>query len=145
MARASLNEVIPGKLYQRGQFLTWPHPQKWRLLEEYKITLVVNLWSKVDPDLSTNTHGRVYLNWVCSPSEVPENADLLIGIVASAIEQGFCALIHCEAGRGRSVWLSGKVLAEVENLAGKEALSRIEKAVPGHNLTDTLMRDLLSK
>lgn len=142
MSRASANEVVKGKLYQRGQFLTWPHAQKHRMLKEFGITFVVNLWSKVDPDLSATELDRVYLNWHCSPSEVPPNHEVLIDVIARAIEGGHVALIHCEAGRGRSVWLAARVMHKLNGMTGKEVLKEIERAVPNENLTDTLRRDI---
>src|ERR1700693_5171723 len=124
MSRAGVNVILEGKLYQRGQFLTWPFKQKWKLLDQYGITFVVNLWSKVDPDLSSSKLGQTYLNWVCSPSDVPDNATLLVNIIAGMIDVGAVVLVHCEAGRGRSVWLSARVLAEIEGITRSEALRR---------------------
>jgi protein-tyrosine phosphatase len=140
--RASVNEILAGRIYQRGQFLTWPYEQKKQLLDEFKIDIVVNMWSKVDPDMSTGDQGRVYLCWLTSPSEVPEHADLFVRFLMTLVRQGKRILIHCEAGRGRSVWLSTRLLAEVEEISRAEALSRVE-AIMHHSLTPSLKRDLV--
>jgi protein-tyrosine phosphatase len=139
--RASVNEILPGRIYQRGQFLTWPYEQKWRLLEELGIDVVVNLWSKVDPDLSSGDLGRMYLCWLISPSEVPDHAEAFIGFLAYLVNQGKKILIHCEAGRGRSVWLATRILAAVEGITRAEALSRVE-ATMHHSLTIVLQENL---
>ncbi len=139
--RASINEILPGRIYQRGQFLTWPYEQKKRLLEQLGIDVVVNLWSKVDPDLSSGSLGRVYLCWPTSPSEVPECADLFVEFLVNLVRVGKRILIHCEAGRGRSVWLSARVLADVEGIPRAEALRRIS-SIMHHSLTLALMGDL---
>jgi protein-tyrosine phosphatase len=142
MSRAGVNIVIPGKLYQRGHFLTWPAAQKHRLFKDTGITMVVNLWSKVDPDLSADQAGRIYLCWLCSPSAVPPDADRMTDAVASLIGGGHRALIHCEAGRGRSVWFSARVLAAVTGISGAEALEAIKVACPSYKLNPPLINDL---
>jgi hypothetical protein len=50
-------------------------------------------------------------------------------------------LIHCEAGRGRSVWLATRALAELENLSRPVALARI-RTVCKVDLTPALLKDL---
>jgi hypothetical protein len=140
-SRAGFNELIPGKLYQRGQFLTWPAKKKEAVLAQYGITMVVNLWCKIDPDLSPDLLDRIYLNWHTSPSTVPVNATLLIDTVVGAMRGGHTVLIHCEAGRGRSVWLSARVMAEYLTISRAEALEQIGKVMK-HDLTPTLLKDL---
>jgi protein-tyrosine phosphatase len=142
MSRAGANTIVDGRLYQRGQFLTWPHAQKWGLVERLGVTLVVNMWSKADPDLSCDRQGWVYLCWPTSPSEVPGGADAVVGFVANLVGAGYCALVHCEAGRGRSVWMAARVLSVLEGIPRKDALRRVELLVPSHNLTVALRRDL---
>ncbi len=141
-SRASVNEILPGRIYQRGQFLTWPYEQKRQLLDELGIDVVVNLWTKVDPDLSSGERGRVYLCWLTSPSEKPEDAELFIQFLADLVRRGRKVLIHCEAGRGRSVWLATRLLAEVESIPRATALERVE-AIMRHSLTDVLKGDLV--
>jgi protein-tyrosine phosphatase len=142
--RAGAAEISPGKLYQRGNFLKWPYAQKHRLLTTLGVTMVVNMWGKVDPDLSTEDQGRTYLNWLCSPSSVPPNADLYIQFITDAMKAGHNVLVHCEAGRGRSVWMAARLLAAYEGIPKREALARVQVAVPGHKLTPTLRADLES-
>jgi hypothetical protein len=123
--------------------LTWPAAQKQRLFRDIEATMVVNLWSKVDPDMSTDEQGRIYLCWLCSPSAVPEDADLMTRIVADLILSGHCALIHCEAGRGRSVWFSARVMAAVMDMPGSEALEEIKHLCPSYKLNPPLITDLM--
>lgn len=139
--RAGVHEIIPGKLYQRGQFLTWPYKQKRALLDRYSITMVVNLWSKIDSDLSPEEHNRIYLNWYCSPSEIPPNAGLLINWLVDALQARYRILIHCEAGKGRSVWLTTRVVASYLNISTEAALTKVESVLK-HDLTETLLLDL---
>ena len=139
--RAQANEVIKGKLYQRGQFLTWPYEQKREMLKRYGIDVVVNLWSKVDPDLSGG--GVIYINWETSPSDLPRDADLMVNYLMRLIQDGHCALIHCEAGRGRSVWLTTRVLAALGGIGNDEALQQIRGGlIPSDSLKGELLEDL---
>jgi protein-tyrosine phosphatase len=140
--RAGAVEIIPGKLYQRGQFLTWPAAQKRGLLDRMKVDTVVNLWSKVDPDLSSEKLGFTYLCWLTSPSAVPEGADVLVEVVARRLEHGGCALVHCEAGRGRSVWLAARVFSRYTGCGRPAALDHVRQCVPGLKLTAALLEDL---
>lgn len=139
--RGSLNEILSGQLYQRGQFLSWPHAQKMRLLEEHKIHTVFNLWHKVDPDLSPTELNITYITWLCSPSHVPMGAEEMIHLACKRLKYG-AVLIHCEAGRGRSVWFSTRVLAQFKCIPRHEAWEQIKLACPGHKLTPTLLEDL---
>lgn len=140
--RAGLNEIIKCRLYQRGQFLTWPAKQKLMLLERHGVTTVVNLWSKIDPDLSSDALDRVYINWVCSPSAVPPGADAMIALIVDLMNREHCVLIHCEAGRGRSVWLTTRVLAAYRGMSRVAALEKVLIAVPSADLTVALKEDL---
>jgi protein-tyrosine phosphatase len=112
------------------------------LLKRNRIDLVVNMWSKVDPDLSSEQQGFIYINWLCSPSVVPPDANLMTHMVASLIKAGHRALIHCEAGRGRSVWFSARVLSAVEGIPGAEALERVKAACPSYKINPPLIKDL---
>lgn len=140
--RSAVATILPGKLYQRGQFLTWPAKQKQALLQRHGITVVVNMWCKIDPDLSPEELNRIYLNWHCSPSKVPPNADLFVKFLAALIKQGHVLLIHCEAGRGRSIWLTTRVLAEYMDIDRSAALDAVERCITSHSLTPTLRADL---
>lgn len=163
MARAALNEIIPSRLYQRGQFLTWPHEQKRRTLDRHGVTIVVNLWAKVDPDLARDDTGRVYLNWVCSPSELPPDADATVAYLAALLsrrespdeqarytEPGtvfpvyrHCALIHCEAGRGRSVWLTARIAQALQPERDRAAVAReVLERVGSYDVKPVLANDL---
>jgi protein-tyrosine phosphatase len=143
VSRASANTVLPGKIYQRGNFLSWPRRQKERLLSELGVTIVVNMWAKMDADLSwENDTGRIYLQWHTSPSEVPPDADLFVLWLSALLNRGHVVLIHCEAGRGRSVWLSTRLLAQFTGTSRPIAWEAVKIAVPNQDVTATLLADL---
>lgn len=143
MTRRGVNEVIPGKLYQRGHFLTWTHEQKHQMLLELGITVVVNLWNHVDPDLSRDIEGVLYLNYVASPSRVPPEADLLVAFLTGLLKSGHRLLVHCEAGRGRSVWLCGRLVRSyISATSGADALAWVLDAVPKADVNLILQKDI---
>jgi len=141
MSRAGVAVVLPHQLYQRGQFLSWPYAQKWRLLEEHSITTIVNMWHRVDSDLSSDALGRLYVCWHCSPSAVPTDTDEMIALAVRRMETG-AVLVHCEAGRGRSVWFCARLVAARCGIPRAEAWASVQRSVPNHNLTPTLLGDL---
>jgi len=142
MSRADLTTIMPNQLYQRGRFLTWPASQKWAMLDRYKIDTVVNMWSKVDPDLSSERHGTLYLNWHTSPSEVPLGADRMIGFLSGLLSDGHVMLVHCEAGHGRSVWLCAALLVRHWHVAPRTAFELLDTIVPGMDVRPELLTHL---
>lgn len=140
--RRGVNEIIPGKLYQRGQFLGWTHEQKHDLLHELGVDVVVNLWHKIDADLSRDIEGVWYINAVCSPTGIPADGDVLLATLALLITRGHCVLIHCEAGRGRSAWLSARVAARLLGLHGEDIVDFIRNRIPNQEISPILLADL---
>lgn len=141
MSRGGVNIVIPGKLYQRANMLKWPAAQKEKLLAELGITVVVNLWSKVDPDMS---HGsRLYLNYPMTSLNVDEGtAATMTSAVARLIDAGHVVLVHCEAGRNRSVWFCTRLVMALENKGVREAGQLLYTLVPGAKLRPELAENL---
>lgn len=142
MSRMSAREIVPGLLYQRGQFLTWTADQKMRMLGDRGITTVVNLWSKVDPDLSNMGDEFLYLCWLTSPHKIPSGVRHMAALIAYRMENSGAVLIHCEAGRGRSVWLCARVVAAHKGWTHKHALDYVESVFPNHSLRPELLEDL---
>lgn len=140
--RQGVNEILPGLLYQRGHFLTWTYEQKQTLLEELGVSVVVNLWHRVDPDLSRDIPGTAYLNFPMSPSAMPADGEYIVAFVTALVLRGHVTLIHCEAGKGRSVWLSTRVAAEVLKIPNEVAWERVQQVVRGHSVHGPLLRDL---
>lgn len=124
--RGALVEVFPG-VYQRGNFLSWPYAQKQALLAQYGITVVFNLWNKVDPDLSGSC---LYVNWPIRGNAMPDNADAMVSLGAALLNRGERLLIHCEAGVNRSVWFCAAIIAQANNWSMDKALALAEGRIP---------------
>lgn len=126
--RAAFNEVIPGKLYQRGRFLSWPRKKKDQMLEDHNIRVVINLWSKVDPEVSGDSN-RIYLHLPMKGNRPIDSVilDGLLVFLMPFVASEDAVLVHCEAGVNRSCYLVACLVAEYENISGKEALGIIEE------------------
>ncbi len=143
MTRGALKEIIPGKLYQRGQIYTMHRYLKKHLLEDNNITVVVNLWSKMDSDLAEDYDAPLYIH-----SPMRGDADLLGNrmmslsqFVADLIHQGETVLVLCEAGRTRSVFFCALVLLE-QGWDGKDALEMVKEACGKTTLRPSMIRFL---
>lgn len=124
--RMATAEIIPG-LYQRANFLSWTYKQKQDFLHEHGISVVVNLWNKVDPDLS----GQVlYICWPIRGNKLPDGARALILMVAALIKRGETVLVHCEAGVNRSAWFCAEVVSQLNGLSLKDALAFVQEKQP---------------
>jgi hypothetical protein len=137
--REGVSEIIPGKLYQRGQFMTWFLDRKMEFLKRNGITAVVNLWGKIDPELE----GIRYFVWPLR-SNNPDNIDDLAIFVHNLMVEGDVVLVHCEAGVNRSVWLCTKLLMLYdESLSAQEALDQVSEKVGRTKVNKNLFASLL--
>jgi predicted protein tyrosine phosphatase len=123
-------EVIPG-LYQRGSMLSWPYAQKQEAMRRQGITVVFNLWNKVDPDLSGQC---LYVNWPIRGNAMPNHADLMADFAASLLISGERVLVHCEAGVNRSVWFCAAIVARVNHWPREKAMAHVLTRIPRSNV-----------
>ena len=128
--RETAIEIVPGKLYQRGEFRNWSYEAKRRMFTRLGITDIVNLWGKIDPDCE----GYGYHVWPelksnAFPHELWTWVDLGL---APLLDKNHCLLVHCEAGRGRSVAVCAALLTHIySGLDGEGALELMLNKVPG--------------
>lgn len=129
MSRSGLNEILPGKLYQRGQILTWQREKKYSILQEYGIRTVVNFWPKIDPDMGEAPVDN-YL-FLAAPRSLQmlerrmeKGADLVANLAQTAP-----VLVLCEAGVTRSVYFCVLVLSRLEGLTLAAAYDRVRGVI----------------
>ena len=142
MARMNANTVLLDRLYQRGEFLKWTYDQKQDLLSELGVDVVVNLWGKVDPDLSSNGQNLIYLSTAVSSRGNPD-ADQMVAFVAGLMRSGHAVLVHCEAGVNRSAWFCARLIVALGLGSPVDAWQMVEAAVPRAKLRPDLWRDLM--
>lgn len=120
--RKSINEIIPGKLYQRGQIFTWKRKEKESLIEKYNIGLVVNFWPKIDYDM-----GELPCMYWHTP--VPEADGMVSGRIiqladaaANMMEkESIVTLSLCEAGKTRSIFFAILIMSKLLGCSKREA------------------------
>lgn len=122
-----LHEIIPDKLYQRGQFIKFPLNIKLRELRRFGITIIVNLCNNVDEDLKKSV--KHYFHIPIPDSVMKNEKEILNAVnkVAGLIKNGERAIVHCNAGRNRSGLFNALLCMEILNISGEEAISRIRK------------------
>lgn len=143
MKTIHLHTIIENKLFQRGQFLTFPVPAKMEMLEKHDIGMVVNLWSRPDPELHMKS-GLIYIHWPIGGGSPPYNAEAMIDLIESYMCSNVKVLVHCEAGVNRSVWLCARLLAKHEEISGEETFNRVT-AIVNTRMRPGLMEDLLKE
>lgn len=145
MARKGINEVIPGKLYQRGKILTWLRQDKVELIDSLNIGIIVNFWPKVDAELS-----EMPLDWYLQIS-TPRSEHMTRPCVLRAAdhvaqylrESSRRVLVLCEAGKTRSTFFCGLVLLR-SGRTPDETLQQLKAAIPAMELKD-FMYDFIEK
>lgn len=104
MPRNAVNEIVPGKIYQRGQILTWQREKKYRILSDLGIRYVVNFWPKLDPDLAeADIDGYFCLPAVRSEQMLEPRIEVAARWIARLCKDK-PVLVLCEAGVTRSVY-----------------------------------------
>lgn len=144
VTRKRFNEILPGRLYQRGQILTWTRAEKTQILAERRIKGIVNFWPKQDVDLAD-----VGLDWyLFVPAErssmmVEPRVMRIAEFVSAQIRAGVPVLALCEAGKTRSVFFSILVVSLACDISYAGALHHVIACVPAHSLK-RFMLDYLS-
>lgn len=145
MSRGGVNTIIPGRLYQRANFLTWPYASKRAMLTRLEVDVVVNLWRPLDSDLADDGRGgeRVYLNVHMRGDAPPPNAMALVRYLTDMLANGSRMLVHCEAGRNRSAWLCARLLMSAAGAAPLQAIGAVQECIPNAAINARLIADIL--
>lgn len=136
-----LNEIVPELLYQRGQFVTFPTDSKMTMLHNYRVDIVVNLWTKPDPELHQKP-GLIYIHWPIGGGEAPNVKWPMINMLLHYMRLGHRVLVHCEAGVNRSIWLVSVLKALYEKTSGQDAFAEIVHHVGRTKVRLGLLNDL---
>lgn len=145
MARKAINELLPGKLYQRAQILSWPLEDKVKLVKDLNIGIVINFWPKLDPDMSSLPCWYYYMP-SSSEQMLDDNVILISDFVSTLLAENcdMSALILCEAGKTRSVFFASLLYKQLTEKTGRQVLKDIDTLMPGHHMKP-YMHDFLSK
>lgn len=144
-SRSAINTIIPGKLYQRGQILTWQRNVKYQLLGEKGISVVVNFWPKIDHDMN-DTPVEVYLHIPAFRSQkmLESHIKTSAQYVANLLKNdNKSALVLCEAGVTRSVYFCVLVVSELQGLNLKDSYGFVKSKLPKIKLKDFMLKKVL--
>lgn len=125
-----VNPIYENVLYVRGRSDHLDGGDKAEAIVTRKITHVINLWSRADPDMLrmgvTYLHrpmpdGRTVPHWLLGLAEE------LAGCIR---DQGARVLIQCHAGRNRSCLLAATVLWALTGMPGEACLEYVRTMRP---------------
>lgn len=140
ITRKAFNTIVPNRVYQRGQVLTWPREDKAHLIQNLNIQVVVNFWPKLDSDW-----GELPVWYWHLPSnraigmldpKMVHVADLLSNFLAA---HNASALILCEAGKTRSVFFCTLLIKNLLQISYPDALKQMNAILPGHRMKDFMV------
>lgn len=125
-----VHEIIPGRLYQRGEFDGFSPEAKLARLRELGIRYVVNLVKNIDEDIASEV---TYFHHPIPDGKRIEPGALLglaRGVATLMGSMGGATLVHCHAGRNRSGLLNALIARELLGLPGSEALGLVQERRP---------------
>ena len=137
--RKSFNEIIPGKVYQRGQIMTWQRDDKIKLLTDLHIKIVVNFWPKIDPDMTDLWYFHMATNR--SIDMLDPKIEFMAYAVAELLksEDDLAVLVLCEAGKTRSVFFCTLLISEMLSMTKKQASDYVVHKLPGQRMKQFMM------
>lgn len=145
ITRKAINTIIPNRVYQRGQVLTWPREDKAHLVQSMGVQVVVNFWPKLDPDW-----GEIPVWYWHLPSNramgmlEPKMLSIAEHLAKFLEEYNTSALVLCEAGKTRSVFFSTLLVKHLRGVSYLDALAYMNYTLPNHRMKD-FMVDWLKK
>ena len=133
MTKIKMYEIIPGRLYQRGEFRKFPMEVKEAELGTKNITMIANLYIHRDEQLYQR---EPYFYW---HYPIPDNKltprqkeDLLeySSVFVNGIRDGQVALVHCHAGRNRSALFSTLIVMRLLEMNAEQAIEYVRTKRP---------------
>lgn len=118
MARLKLVEILPGKLYTRGQLPDWAGPSD---LASVGVTLALSLTARGEPGLA-GWGGYLHLPMSDGADQQEDLAGAASRRVVNEIVRGGEALVMCHAGRNRTGLVVCLALRRLLKVSGSEAL-----------------------
>jgi len=123
-------EILPGKLYQSGEFRKLPIDEKLHSLGKYGIDTVVNLYKNEDNELKEYLYEYIYNPLSDGKNFDSEQVMEIVETITDIIMGGHKVLVHCHVGRNRSGLINALVVMQVARCTGDEAIRIVRKARP---------------
>ncbi len=124
-----LHTIIPGFLYQRGDFPTVDEATFRNTFGPLRIVAVVGVGGKPNP-LAQRAFDWAYL-WEPFPDSHNFSSDKVMDLAVRAYNiaqaRRGAILVHCHAGRNRSGLISALLVVMMTQLTGREAIEVVRK------------------
>lgn len=128
-----LHEILPGRLYQRGNLSRWSAERKLAELQAVGITVVASVWNRDDLDFRAGLTGIEYRHCPMVDNAPPEDmtqVNALVNWIVMALTAGKRALVYCNAGRNRSAFINALVVQRRLGLSGIAAVEYVKQQRP---------------
>ncbi len=125
-----ITEILPGQLYQSGNWLRWSDEDCLDKIHRCGVTHVINLWHD---DKRFARMGTVECIWLPIPDGKEINLPGLLDVVEGAvrtIRAGGTVLTICHAGRNRSGLVSTLIVHRLLGCSGEKALQLVRAKRP---------------
>ncbi len=127
-------EILPGKLYQRGDTRKASRSKKLAWLRDKQVQVVVNLYWKRDPDL-IGVEGLEYLHVPFADGRGPKSLSALpyladIARDLAPVMEARAIMTACYGGLNRSGVMSALLVHEYLGCTGHEAIGYVQTARP---------------
>ena len=128
-----LYEIVPGKVYQRGEFMDFPREFKLKELRKHGIDIVVNVWSR--PDMEISQEMFRYIHWPIPDGELRDSdrrflEGMALRVAGDILHEDHKVLVHCHAGRNRSALVSALLVRQLLDLSGEQAIEYVRERRP---------------
>lgn len=129
-----LYEIIPDTLFQRGKMNHQSDAAKTAMLKEKGIGMVIGLVSPPDPFFENWKTGR-YIYYPVPDGKLRLNIVMEMERIADVVyefirDKKGAVLVHCEAGRNRSSFLSALIVGRVFGLNGEQSMNYVLERRP---------------
>jgi broad-specificity NMP kinase len=140
-----VHTIIPGKLYQRGEFVKLSLKEKLSELQRLRVNIIVNLWNI--PDILLKDEIPYYYHLPIPDSTIKDSQLLLHTVkeVAQLIKNGGNAIVHCHAGRNRSGLFNALLCMNLLGMSGTEAIEHVRKRRPNALANENFVKFILEQ
>ncbi|HSK76980.1 MAG TPA: dual specificity protein phosphatase [Thermoanaerobaculia bacterium] len=120
-----------------------PKITDWKHLDDYEITVVIDLEGELDHGVPTIPNHILYIYFPIYDEDLPDMAKLLAvaRLGASLVRSGHRVLSHCGMGFNRSALVAGLILMDM-GMSGPEVVSHLRSKRPGALFNEVFARYL---
>lgn len=123
-----LHTIIPGKLYQRGEFPNAPREELHETLRRHNIQVIVGLAGKTNPHVNCFYVYEPIADGAIDDDTMDEMERIANEVMVWA--EGGAILTHCHGGRNRSALMSALLVMRINKCSASEAIELVRSGRP---------------